>query len=48
MESNYSITDVCPHDKAKIKVIESTTTCETTVLVCVACEKQLTEPKTEC
>lgn len=44
----YSITVVCPHDIAEIKVIESIATCETTVLVCTECGKQLEKPKTEC
>lgn len=44
----YSITEVCPHDIAEIRVIESVATCETTVLVCIECGEQLTQPKTEC
>jgi len=44
----YSITEVCPHDIAETRVIESVATCETTVLVCTECGKHLTEPKTEC
>jgi hypothetical protein len=48
MEVNYSITEVCPHDIAETRVIESVATCETTVLVCTQCGKHLTEPKTEC
>jgi hypothetical protein len=48
MESNYSITKICPHDITKTKVMESVATCETTVLVCTKCGEQLTEPKTEC
>ena len=38
----------CPHLISEIKVISSCVTCETTVEVCEACKKQLTEPKTEC
>jgi hypothetical protein len=44
----YSITVVCPHDIAKIKVLESIVTCETTVLVCTECGEELEKPKTEC
>lgn len=44
----YSITETCPHDIAEIKVITSAATCETTVLVCTECGKQLEDPKTEC
>lgn len=44
----YSITVVCPHDIAETRVIESVGTCETTVLVCIECGKQLEKPKTEC
>lgn len=45
---NYSITEVCPHDIAEIKVIYTCATCETTQLVCVMCGEALEEPKTEC
>ena len=45
---NYSITEICPHDIAEIRVIESVVTCETTVLVCTECGEYLSEPKTEC
>lgn len=38
----------CPHLIAELQVISSCVTCETTVEVCEACKKQLTEPKTEC
>jgi hypothetical protein len=44
----YSINEVCPHDIAETRVIESVATCETTVLVCIECGEYLTEPKTEC
>lgn len=45
---NYSITEVCPHDIAEIKVIATVGTCETTVLVCTECKEQITESKTDC
>lgn len=45
---NYSVTEVCPHDIAEIKVISTVGTCETSVLVCTECKKQITEPKTDC
>lgn len=38
----------CSHTTTKIRVLESVATCEKTVLVCTACGKQLSEPKTEC
>ncbi len=38
----------CPHDIACIRVIHTVCTCETTVLVCAECGKELSEPKTEC
>lgn len=48
MEVMNSITVVCTHDIAEIKVLESTATCETTVLVCMECGQELEPPKTEC
>lgn len=45
---SYSITEICPHDIAETRVIESVATCETTVLVCTQCGEQLSTPKTEC
>jgi hypothetical protein len=45
---SYSIREVCPHDITEIRVIAAVATCETTVLVCTECGKQLTQPKTEC
>lgn len=45
---NYSITEACPHDIAEIRVIETTVTCETTVLFCSECNAQLSKPKIEC
>lgn len=44
----YSITEVCPHDIAETRVIESVATCETTVIVCTQCGEHLSTPKTEC
>jgi len=44
----YSITEICPHDIAEIRILESVATCETTAEFCVACGEQLTEPKIEC
>lgn len=44
----YSITVVCPHDIAEIKVLESIVTCETTVLVCTECGEEIEKPKTDC
>lgn len=48
MPEKYSITVICPHDIATIKVLESVATCETTVLVCTACGEEIEKPKTEC
>ncbi|MWB92960.1 hypothetical protein GON26_01170 [Flavobacterium sp. GA093] len=45
---NYSITEVCPHNIAEIKVLEATCGCEKTVIVCSDCRKELSEPKTDC
>lgn len=45
---SYSITEICPHDIAETRVIESVATCETTAEFCIECGEQLTEPKTEC
>lgn len=45
---DYSITEVCPHDVAYIKVLEIVCTCETTVLTCYDCGEELEKPKTEC
>lgn len=43
------VQEICPHTYGeKIKVIESTLTCEKTVVVCAFCQKELTEPKTDC
>ncbi|CAD0004422.1 hypothetical protein FLACHUCJ7_01853 [Flavobacterium chungangense] len=38
----------CSHREKKIKVLDAVCGCETTVIVCCDCEKELTEPKTEC
>ena len=45
---NYSITEVCPHDIAYIKVLDAVCGCETTVLTCTACGEELEKLKTEC
>ncbi|MDN3672641.1 hypothetical protein QWY99_06180 [Flavobacterium branchiarum] len=44
----YSITEVCSHDIAEIKIISTCVTCETTQLVCSTCGEALEPPKTEC
>lgn len=44
----YSITEVCSHDIAEIKIISTCVTCETTQLVCSNCGEALEPPKTEC
>lgn len=45
---SYKITEECQHDIVHVKVVQSTTTCETTVEVCELCGKEVTEPKTDC
>lgn len=45
---SYSITEICPHDIAETRVIESVATCETTAEFCIECGEQLTQPKTDC
>ena len=45
---NYSINEICQHDLAVLKVKAVTCNCETTVLVCVQCGEELSEPITEC
>ncbi len=45
---NYSITEVCPHDVAYIKVLDAVCGCEKTVLTCANCGEELEQPKTEC
>lgn len=44
----YSITENCPHDIAVIKIVNTVCTCETIILVCTQCGKELSEAKTEC
>jgi hypothetical protein len=36
------------HETTEIKVINAIVTCETTVIICSECKKELSEPKTEC
>ena len=48
MEALYSITEICPHVIAEIRTLTAECGCETTVLVCIDCGKQLSDPKTEC
>lgn len=48
LEPTHSIKELCPHDIAETRVVESVATCETTASFCIECGKQLTEPKTEC
>jgi len=48
LEPSHSIKELCPHDIAETRVVESVATCETTAEFCIECGKQLTEPKTEC
>ena len=46
--ATYSITEVCPHDVAEIRVLNVTCGCETTVIMCVECGKKLSEPQIDC
>jgi hypothetical protein len=47
-ESDYSITEICPHNIVYLKLISTVATCETTVEVCEVCGKILTKPETDC
>jgi len=38
----------CPHSNTRTKVLNAVCGCETIVIVCNDCEKELSEPKTEC
>ena len=38
----------CKHELTRIKVLKVTATCETTVIICAHCKKELELPKTEC
>jgi len=39
---------ICLHKFTKTVVVQSTTICETTVVVCQICDKWITKPKTDC
>lgn len=45
---SYSIKEECKHPNRAIRILESSTTCETTIEVCLDCYQELTEPKTDC
>jgi hypothetical protein len=45
---SHSITEICLHDIAELRVIAVAGTCETTVLICSDCGKELEEPNTDC
>ncbi len=38
----------CPHHNRSLKVINIACGCETTVIICDDCKKELTKPKTDC
>jgi len=38
----------CSHSMTKIKVVTAVCGCETTVIICVECNQELSKPKTEC
>jgi len=44
----YIIIEECPHDIAETRTLHAECGCETTAEFCIECEKQLTQPKTEC
>lgn len=51
MKKRYlSYRDVCTHppEAQKTEVLETCVNCDTTVVVCHWCGKQLSEPKTDC
>lgn len=39
---------LCSHKNQAIKVLFVACTCETTVIICTDCNKELTKPKTDC
>lgn len=47
-KKKYSIKEICPHNIAYIKILNTSCTCETTQLTCSDCEEALEDPKTEC
>jgi hypothetical protein len=38
----------CNHSITRVKVLKVTATCETTVVICAHCKKELEKPKTDC
>ena len=38
----------CKHELTRVKVLKVTATCETTVIICAHCKKELEPPKIEC
>ncbi len=48
MEKSHSINEICKHQNKITRVLIVTSTCETTVVECADCGKQLSEPKTDC
>lgn len=46
--TNFSIFEVCLHPNQITEVVSCVCNCETTVQVCLDCDKVLTEPKTDC
>jgi hypothetical protein len=44
----YSIIEICKHPNQLTRVLESSGTCETTIVVCADCDEFLTESKTDC
>ena len=47
-KGDHSITEICLHPHTAILVTNTAATCETTVEVCLDCDKHLTKPETDC
>jgi len=52
MPKNYlhktTTMEKCKHLSTRLKVLSVTATCETTVVICSSCKKELEKPKTDC
>ena len=46
--TSHTVTEVCHHPNRALLVLHNACTCETTVEVCVDCNKHLSERKTDC
>lgn len=46
--TSYKITEECKHQNRLTRLLEASSTCETTIEVCASCNEPLTKPKTDC